>query len=289
MLNAFVVEILTPKKIRLNGLWMGPAKPKRAYIIIHGLMSSAFSRLDLAEELVDKNTAVMTFNNRGHDAVASVTQIIGRKKKRILAGCAHEVFTECVDDVQGAVNFARREGAKEIIIVGHSTGCQKAVYWAHKTKGRGVKGLILLAPVSDYAGAIKKHGKAKIERLVNIARSMIRDGRPNELIPKEFWSEEPNDARRFVSLYTPESIEQSIFPYFDESRSPKMLRNIRIPMLTIFAGADEYADRPSRSLEAWFAGANGLITTASITGATHSFTKKSSNLGRLITKWNSNI
>ena len=29
-------------------------------------------------------------------------------------GEAHEVFTDCVDDIQGAVNLAKQKGAKEI-------------------------------------------------------------------------------------------------------------------------------------------------------------------------------
>ncbi len=37
-----VVEIYTPNKYQLNGLWFGPMIAKTGYIFIHGLSSSAF-------------------------------------------------------------------------------------------------------------------------------------------------------------------------------------------------------------------------------------------------------
>ena len=66
-----VVEIETPKKVRLNGLWFGPKRPKRAILWVHGLGSSAFSKIGIFDYLIDKDTAVLAFNNRGHDKVSS--------------------------------------------------------------------------------------------------------------------------------------------------------------------------------------------------------------------------
>src|SRR5258708_1138155 len=124
-----VIEIVTPKKVHLNGLWFGPKRPKRAVLWVHGLGSSTFSKLSIFDNLIDKSTAVLPFNNRGHDKVSSTST--GRSK-RIRGGAAHEVFTECVDDIEGAINFAKKNGVKEIYLAGHSTGCQKSAYWAVK-------------------------------------------------------------------------------------------------------------------------------------------------------------
>src|SRR5262249_24525325 len=155
------IEIVTPKKFVLNGLWFGPKKPKQAIVWIHGLASSAFSRLDIIEKIVDSRTAVMTFNNRGYANVARIGKT--NSKKGLTAGAAYERFEDCVDDIQGAINFARKQGAKKIFLAGHSTGCQKAIYWAYKSNlKKGVGGIILFAPVSDYAGAVKKYGLPKI-------------------------------------------------------------------------------------------------------------------------------
>src|SRR3989338_10849106 len=133
-----VAEIVTPKRVLLNGLWFGAKRPNRVIIWVHGLGSSVFSKLGIVEKLVDKNTAVISFNNRGHDKVSRIARV-GEKRigKTILGGGAHEVFTDCVDDIQGAINFVRRAGVKNIYLAGHSTGCQKSIYWAGKKSGHG--------------------------------------------------------------------------------------------------------------------------------------------------------
>ena len=167
MTPAHVVEIITPKRFVLNGLWFGPysakatkgtaKKPKRVIVWMHGLGSSVFSKLGIIELLARGDTAVLAFNNRGHDVVSKSA----RGKKYIIAGAAHEVFTDCVDDIQGAINFVKKQGVRDIYLVGHSTGCQKSIYWAHKKKGKGIKGIILLAPLSDYSVALRddKNGR----------------------------------------------------------------------------------------------------------------------------------
>src|SRR3989344_6146125 len=114
-----VIEIITPKKFVLNGLWFGPQRPKKTIVWVHGLGSSAFSKLDIVERLVDKNTAVITFNNRGFGTINSVKRRIGNTSKSISVGTAHEIFTDSADDIQGAINFARRAGIKNIYLAGH--------------------------------------------------------------------------------------------------------------------------------------------------------------------------
>lgn len=157
-----VVSFITPWKYILNGLWFGGDKPKRAIVFIHGLASSAFSNHSLIVPAADQTTAVITFNNRGHDKIARIKKIDKRKKKGYsseLVGEAHEVFTDCVDDIQGVVDFLTKEGVKEIYLAGHSTGCQKSVYYlAQRGKQKLINGVILMCPMSDYAGALKFDG-----------------------------------------------------------------------------------------------------------------------------------
>lgn len=249
-----VVQITTPKKYLLNSLWFGHKKPKRVIVWVHGLGSSAFSKVGLAQELADQQTAVLFFNNRGHDVVANLSKNAKqteKRPKRTLAGAAHERFTDSEDDIQGAINFARTTGARDIFLAGHSTGCQKSVYWAYKKKAKGVKGIVLFAPVNDYAGALAWHGKAKLARAERIARALVAKGKAHELLPKEVWSEEPDDAQRWLSLYTPGSVE-NIFSYDDENKTPRILHAVRIPILVLWAGKDEYADRSPERVGEWF-------------------------------------
>lgn len=251
MIPCNVVEIVTPKKYILNGLWFGPVRPKRCVVWVHGLGSSMFSKLKIADHLIDGKTAVLVFNNRGHDKVAHLPYKSRSFKKAIRAGAAHERFTDCADDIQGAVNFVRRQGAKNVFLAGHSTGCQKSVYWARK-KGRGVKGIILLGPMSDYSALRIEYDKKKIIRALSYAHKEVRRGKGTEMLPSEVWGWPwIADAQRFISLYAGKGPEE-IFTYWDAKKNPRVLKSIRIPILVLLAGREEFSDIPARQLAAWF-------------------------------------
>lgn len=248
----FLIDIVTPKKFKLNGLWFGPTKPKRVVIFVHGLSSSAFQTA-LAEAFVDKKTAVITFSNRGHNKIAKIYRLNNTKKgyHSVLAGQAHEVFTECVDDIQGVINFVQATGVRDIYLAGHSTGCQKSIYYvSRKGNQKNVKGIILLAPLSDYAAALKFDTDGKLAKATKVAQDLVRKGKKHELLP-ESVAPNPIDAQRFLSLYTPDSVEE-IFTYAQPKKNPRTFKSVETSMVVLLAGNDEYGDRPAIDIAAWF-------------------------------------
>lgn len=285
MVPANVIEIVTPKKVLLNGLWFGPIKPKRAFILIHGLTGSAFSRLGIVRELTDSQTAVITFNNRGHDIVSKIRSSKESANSR-LGGTAHEVFTECADDIQGVINSVRRAGVKEIYLIGHSTGCQKSIYWAHKTKGKEVKGVILLAPLSDYADVSTN---PKLPKLTRIAKSLVRAKKSHQLMPMQLL-DETLDAQRFLSLHSPDSIEE-MFTYSQSGKRPRIYSSVKAPVLALFAEKDEYADRPAMKISDWFAEHSGsrYYEDAIIPRVGHGFKGGEKQVIQVIKQWISAI
>lgn len=249
---AHVVEIETPKKYLLNGIWWGPKKPKRIVIFIHGLTGSIFSARNIVGALGASDTAVLTFNNRGFEQVGEVKQKRGKESAWHRGGAGHEVFTECADDIEGTVRFARKAGVKNIFLAGHSTGCQKAAYWASKNRGgKAVKGIIFFGPLSDYAIALEQDRAGKLAKSVAYARKLVRSGKPHELMPANLGPWFVCDAQRFLSLYTPDSAEE-IFTYAQPKKTPKILRSLRAPILVLLAGREEHTKRPAKELAAWF-------------------------------------
>lgn len=285
MIPCHVAQIKTPKKYLLNGLWFGPAKPRAVIIWVHGLTSSAFSKLGIVEKLVTEDTAVLTFNNRGHDTVTRV----GREDKKSpdgfryeVIGGAHEKFTDCVDDIQGAIDLAKKQGVRQIFLAGHSTGCQKSIYYqAQMGRKSPVRGIILLAPISDYASNLfletnKKRLRADIER----ARMLVKRGKPHDAIRGR-----REDAQRFLSLNTPDSAEE-IFTYA-HTRTPRTLKKMHIPLLVFFAENDEYSDRPAHELAHWFAHetATASFRVEIVSRATHSFKGAEKYIANTIADW----
>ncbi len=284
MIPCFVCHIITPKKYQLDGLWFGTARSKCVIIFVHGLAGSAFFT-GLATSFVTQSTSVLTFNNRGHDKISKLYHLTKNRKGHTssLCGEAHEVFTDCADDIAGAVNFAKGNGVREIFLAGHSTGCQKSVYYLHKTDDRRVRGLILLAPLSDYAGALKFDRDNKLARVTALARKFVKQGKPHGLLPHQLCGD-VLDAQRFLSLYTPDSKEE-IFCYAQQNKPPIALQKTRVPLLVILAANDEYGDRPAVEIGEWFAMHARNSHIKIVPDALHGFQGKEAKVAGLVRAW----
>lgn len=252
--KAKVISLNTPNRYLLNGLWLGPEKAPRVIIHTHGLSSNLFSKIDLLNTLTDSKTAVIIYNNRGHEIISRLRKIDRRRQKGYrseLAGAGLEDFTQCRDDLQGVIDFAQREGADDIYLSGHSTGCQKSVYYLNQRgKQAQIAGLILICPLSDYAAAKKDFETELLEKVTHKARAMVKNGRGNELLPLDLWPL-VQSASRFLSLFTPHS-EEEIFTYSHQEKSPAAWAGIKTPCLVVLAEKDEYRDRPIDDIARWF-------------------------------------
>ncbi|MBI2055383.1 MAG: alpha/beta fold hydrolase [Candidatus Sungbacteria bacterium] len=281
MIPVFLSRIKTRDGVTLDGLVVRPErKTKTALIWLHGLSSRFSSGQTLVKELSQKcrrdGIGYFKFNNRGHDIVNRD----GRGKKR-LQGAAFEKFENCVLDIRAVINFAKKLGYKKIILAGHSTGANKALYYLYKTRDRSVRGLILLGPVSDIAYDYMKFGKETVRRRVALAKNR----KPFSLLPQEFgiWT-----AQRFLSILG-EGRPEDVFPYHNSRARWKELKSVRVPLLVVIGSKDEYLDRPAEKLLKAFEQQNA-ISSKSFSGviiknASHGFYKKEGELAKEIINW----
>lgn len=287
MIPAHPIKLQTPKNLLLNGLWFGPAKPKTVLVIVHGLSGTVFSQAWLAEGLANKDTAALVFNNRGSGVITRFKQLDAKSDtgyQSLSLGMAHEVFTDCVDDLEGAVQYAKAMGAKQVILVGHSTGCQKSVYYLSKRPNPIVKGVILLAPMSDFADMYQATEPKLYKKLVALASRMVAEGRAHELMLPKLWPAVV-DAQRFLSLHTVES-EEEIFTY-GSGKKPATLKKVNVPLLVVLAGKDEYEAQPMGEIAEWFKQVlkNQPVQHELIPGASHGFFESTAVVTKLIKAW----
>lgn len=247
-----VVSFITPNNYELHGLWFGSQKAKTGFIFVHGLSGSAFKYHDILSPLLDETTMALYFNNRGHDKIAYIRKYLPESSSHTaeLLGEVHEVFTDCVDDIQGAIDLLKQNGVTSIYLVGHSTGCQKSIYYLSKNDNADVSGVVLICPISDYSFALANESPETLRAAVNVAKKLVALGKPHELMPLDI-SPDLLDAQRFLSLHTPDS-EEEIFTYAQPNKIPATLQKVSTPTLVIFAQLDEYADRPANELGEWF-------------------------------------
>lgn len=111
--------------------------------------------------------------------------------------CTLQTDTE---DMDSLVRFLAARGARRIVLMGHSTGCQNIVHHArHGALAARVSAAVLQAPVSDreYLATLPD-----TDGHVEHARALLAAGRPDELMPRDADTA-PITARRYLSLAAP--------------------------------------------------------------------------------------
>jgi pimeloyl-ACP methyl ester carboxylesterase len=249
-----IIKFNTPKKLQLSGFYLGKKNSETIYIFIHGLGSSVFKKLELYQHLVGKNSGVLAFNNRGSEIISRFTKIKDEKNNNYqskIIGSAHERFSDSSDDITGAVLFAKSLKPKKIILVGHSTGCQKIIYYlARDNFDRKIKGAVLLSPISDLAGLSNICDKNQYRKALNYSTKLVKNKQGHQLLPHNIWPFYI-DGQRFLSLYSKNSQEE-IFCYSQNNKSARTLRKVRLLLYIIIGADDKYLDRQANDLVFWF-------------------------------------
>lgn len=283
-LRSEFVRIITEDGLELHGLLFEPTeKTTNALIHIHGWIGNFYENkfIDyIAKEAILRWFAFLTFNNRG---TGIVTDLIKRGESKLeyrRIGGSLEKFEDCVIDIKAAIDFLSQRGYKEIILQGHSLGCQKITFYKYKTEDERVKGLILLAPVDDVAFT-KKQLKNKYKKSLDIAREMVKNGKGDDLVSKWMAFYPLLNARMFLNVADPESSSGRIFDY---ARSLKEIKSISCPKLAVFGSNDEYQSNPGEKLEILKKNVKdcdlGLIKNSG-----HGFVGFEEELSRLVGKW----
>ena len=208
----------------LDGFYR-PAGQKRAplMVFVHG-MGSNFYRSSLKKAFLDAappmGLGILSFNNRGAER-----------------GTEDEKFRTCLGDLDAAMDFARRHGHRKVVLVGHSTGCQKIVYGQAVRRYPAVAGLALLAPADDYA-VLKRDLGPRWEAKVAWARKQVAAGKGHVLVSGLY---ERFTAGRFLSLSDSRAVEANVFRY---GGALTQFRRVKCPVLAVFGEEEEFAAIP---------------------------------------------
>lgn len=285
-----LVDIVTSDHYIHQGMIAEPQKKGDTAILwIHGLTGNFYSNTkgmnEIACRATESGMAFASCNTRGHDFVSSV-RIIDTATEKGYAygtiGAGVEEFTKCVEDIDAAVSFLAGRGYTKIILVGHSTGANKACYYAGTVDDARVAGVVLSGPMSDrysYDADAATYAKHKREM-----ETLIAEGKGDELLSGyDFFPLTPN---RWMSLLSQGSVED-VFNYRDETGALETFSRIRVPLLVVFGENDEHADRPVKEIRAAFdAHANSSVyTSVLVPGADHSFSGKEIALVSSIVSW----
>lgn len=262
-----LITLPVTRRLRLDGFLCRPPRPTRTLLVfVHG-MGSNFYRSGLKKAFFDLalagGPAVLSFNNRGAER-----------------DTADESFAGCLADLDAALRFGRSAGFRRFVLAGHSTGCQKIVFYQSRRRRADVAGLVLLAPADDFAICRRDLGR-RFDAVVARARALVTAGRGREPIA---GMHEVFSARRFLGIADRTRAEAAVFDY---ERPMRAFRSLRVPVLALFGSREEFAVMPGTQMLARLAALHplGRVATRTVPGADHGFHRREAAVAATVRSW----
>ncbi len=259
----------------LEGAVIAPAgegvKPP-AIVWVHGLTGRFYGPMivRLGRLLAEEGYTFVTGNNRGHDFG---TVLWTRAGKARFVGGAWERFDECPRDVAAWVGFAAARRPQGVVLVGHSLGALKAVYYQAQRQDPRVLGLVAASPPL-HAGRVQP-------ALLALADKMIAEGRAQDLLP---WGISPVAGTFSAQTYYNRS--QVDMDVFGHDKSDAAVARVHCPLLAFYGTEERWVGR-AEDLELIRRNAITAprVDTAMIEGADHRYRQREREVAALIARW----
>ena len=203
-------------------------------ICIHGMCESIIDNYFATvwgKELSKNNIGFIYEHNRGHSIENDIVMKDGTYKR---CGCMYEIFEESIYDIDLAINTSLEKGYKRIILLGHSYGCNKVIYYYYK-KHPNILGIVL-ASAPDMIGSHIMN-QADYEELLKEAKENIDNGEPNKLLHKMVEDYMYMSSQTYYNWYNLNSNLNNI-PVVKNDNHWEQLESVDVPILT-FSGSNE--------------------------------------------------
>lgn len=277
------VRINSIDQIEQPGILYTPSNDTNKVVIhIHGLNGNFYENrfLDiLAKTYTDKNYAFLTFNNRGRDFI---TELLKGNDFTIIGGSL-ERFKDCILDIDGVVNWVKEKGYTEIILEGHSYGCNKVLYYYNKKKDENIKKIVLLAPCDIPSEGKKFLSEEEYKIAKEESTRLVNENKENELIDFSVMANGKIAAGTYYNDFLPGG-ENDFIRYIDgKDGKSEILNSIDIPILVVFGNVDECVlTQPIDIVKDYLNNNIRNCNIQIIDGADHSYTNKYEELGKVI-------
>ncbi len=174
-----------------------------AAILLHGVASNFYTSSTfepLIPKLQDIGLVVLSVNTRGHDSVFGAG--LGTMRRRF--GAAYEIVDECRQDIGAWIEFLKRRGHQRIVLIGHSLGAVKAVYFQSQEKSADIAAVVAVSPPRlSYSAFMNAPESAVFWESMHTAAEMAKSGRAEELFTSKFPYPMLMTASAYIDKYGP--------------------------------------------------------------------------------------
>lgn len=297
MQQPLLIQIKTADSLTLPGLLYQAKNSKKVLTSLHGNGSSSIFyhddlMADFAQVLDEAGISLLMFNNRGAHYIKklNVEKEDGTIERKQF-GMAYELIKDCVYDIDGAINFLKKEGYNEYYLIGFSTGANKICVYDHYKPKNAVARYILAGGGDDIGLYYQEFGKEKFLRLLKESRQKIRQGKGEELIcellPDIIFSYQAffdtinadGDYNTFPFLEAMGQANLSTKPLF------RYFKGIKKQTLVVYGEKDEYQYDDVKRVVSLLQQQQPTFAYDIIQDADHGFSIKQKELAEVVVEW----
>lgn len=174
-------------------------------------------------------------HTRGH---SYINDVICKNDEVKRIGTTYEIFKECLYDIDLFVEVALKLGYKKIVLLGHSLGANKVIYYMSKKINKNIIGVILASP-PDMCGLCRmKKYELHYKEMLEEARKYVENNDENHILSYVLWDEYEISAKTFLSI----SKENGAVDNLPIYRNPNLftqLSTIVVPLLAFESSLDD--------------------------------------------------
>ena len=231
----FINNAYTRDGLRLPMIHFESNKKDICVICIHGMCGTIIDNYfaTVWGNLLAKNGMGFIYeHNRGHSIENDIVMKDGSFKR---CGCMYEIFEDCIYDIDLAIQTAKEKGYKRIILLGHSLGCNKVIYYYYK-KHPNILGMIL-ASAPDMIGSHLLI-EPEYEELLKEAKENIDKNQPTKLLHKMIEDYMYMSSQTYYNWFHNNSNLNNL-PIISNPKNWEQLETIDVPILTFSGSKDE--------------------------------------------------
>lgn len=276
----FINDSYTEDGLRLPMVHFNSNEKDICVIFIHGMCQTILDNYFAtvcANSLLENNIGFLYEHNRGHSIENDILMKDGSYTR---CGCMYEIFEDCVLDIDLAIDKAKDLGYKKIILMGHSYGCNKLIYYYYKTRP-DILGMIL-ASAPDMVG-LQLLRQKDYKELIKEAKENIDNADSTKLLSNLVEDYMYMSSQTYYNWFNKDSNLDNL-PVMGNSENWYQFESIDVPILT-FSGADETENYLHLDLLKDKAKSCNNFEYKIIEDANHFYHNKENEISSLILNW----
>jgi len=275
----------TKDGLNLQGTHWNSLNKETCIVCVHGMggniIENYFPHI-FGRVFTEKNIGFIYGHNRGYSHINDIETINGEHKR---IGTTYEIFEECIFDIDLWVNEALKLGYKNVILLGHSFGCNKCIYYLSKSKNVNVIGLVLASP-PDMQGLTKLE-QPNYDELMEEAQKNVDNKEPRKILSSLLGDWNYISSEAYINWFKTNSNCDNV-PIL---RNPDKFEQLSVIDIPIFALSGENEEALYKKLDVLKEKAISCpnFEWTIVNNSGHTYKRVEENVAKLILEWKEKI